>query len=214
MTDSSRLRQTVRYAAASDGARLAWAESGSGPVIVKAANWLTHLEYEWQSPVWKHWLQFFSANSRFVRYDERGCGMSARQLGVLSLEQWAGDLGAIVDAAQPEGAVTLLGISQGAATCLYYALHHPERVEQIDPLRRLRPWRAHAWHARVRRRASRDDRAGAGGVGQRQPHVSPGLHVAFHPGRHAGAARVVQRLVPEDHLRRDGREPARGARAC
>ena len=96
----SRIRQHVRYATASDGARLAWAEAGSGPLLVKAANWLTHLEWEWQSPVWKHWLQFFSSHCRFVRYDERGCGMSAWQGGALSLDQWADDLGTIIDAAQ------------------------------------------------------------------------------------------------------------------
>lgn len=125
---SAKLRQHVRYVTASDGARLAWAESGSGPVVVKAANWLTHLEYEWDSPVWKHWLQFFSAHSRFVRYDERGCGMTDWQGGALTLDQWADDLGAVIEAAHPEGPVTLLGISQGAATCLHYARRHPERV--------------------------------------------------------------------------------------
>lgn len=131
MTDVPRIRQLVRYAAASDGARLAWAEAGAGPVVVKAANWLTHLEYEWQSPVWKHWLQFFSTNYRFVRYDERGCGLSAADPGMLSLDQWVDDLGSIIDAAQPGGPVTLLGISQGAATCIHYALRHPERVERL-----------------------------------------------------------------------------------
>ena len=131
MTDASRLRQHVRYVTAVDGTRLAWAEAGTGPLLVKAANWLTHLEYEWQSPVWKHWLQFFSANCRFVRYDERGCGMSAWHAGALSLDQWADDLSTIIDAAHPEGPVTLLGISQGAATCIYYALRHPERVARL-----------------------------------------------------------------------------------
>lgn len=130
MSDASGLRQRVRYAAARDGTRLGWAESGAGPVVVKAANWLTHLEYEWQSPVWKHWLQFFSAHSRFVRYDERGCGMSEWG-GELSLDLWADDLGSIIDAAQPEGPVTLLGISQGAATCIHYAVRHPERVSRL-----------------------------------------------------------------------------------
>ena len=131
MTQASRLRQHVRYVTVADGTRLAWAEAGTGPVLVKAANWLTHLEYEWQSPVWKHWLRFFSAHCRFVRYDERGCGMSAWGEGALSLEQWADDLGSIIDAAQPEGPVTLLGISQGAATCIQYALRHPERVARL-----------------------------------------------------------------------------------
>ncbi len=126
-----RPRQHVRYIKASDGTRLAWAESGVGPVVVKAANWLTHLEYEWESPVWKHWLQFFSAHCRFVRYDERGCGMSDWQGGALSLEQWAADLQSIIDAAQPAGPVTLLGISQGAATCIHYAIRNPERVARL-----------------------------------------------------------------------------------
>jgi pimeloyl-ACP methyl ester carboxylesterase/DNA-binding CsgD family transcriptional regulator len=99
--------------------------------VVKAANWLTHLEYEWESPVWKHWLQFFSAHCRFVRYDERGCGMSDWQGGALSLDQWAADLHSIIDAARPAGPVTLLGISQGAATCIHYAIRNPERVARL-----------------------------------------------------------------------------------
>ncbi len=126
-----RLQQHVRYVYASDGTRLAWAEAGTGPMVVKAANWLTHLEYEWESPVWKHWIQFFSSRYRFVRYDERGCGMSGPQTGTLSLEQWSADLGTIIDAARPSGPVTLLGISQGAATCIDYAIRHPERVSRL-----------------------------------------------------------------------------------
>jgi pimeloyl-ACP methyl ester carboxylesterase/DNA-binding CsgD family transcriptional regulator len=131
MGTSEKTRQHVRYVTAQDGTRLAWAESGAGPVLVKAANWLTHLEYEWESPVWRHWLQFFSAHSRFVRYDERGCGMSDWQDGVLSLEQWAGDLESVIEAARPDAPVTLLGISQGASTCIRYALSHPERVGRM-----------------------------------------------------------------------------------
>jgi pimeloyl-ACP methyl ester carboxylesterase/DNA-binding CsgD family transcriptional regulator len=126
--DNKSLRQQIRYARATDGVELAWAQSGQGPVLVKAANWLTHLEYELRSPVWKHWLEFFSANFRFVRYDERGCGMSGWQNKSLTLDQWAADLGTVIDAAQPEGPVVLLGISQGAAACVHYALQHPERV--------------------------------------------------------------------------------------
>ncbi|MCC7180511.1 MAG: alpha/beta fold hydrolase [Acidobacteria bacterium] len=132
MSTPSKLRQHVRYVTAPDGTRLAWAESGTGPAVVKAANWLTHLEYEWDSPVWRHWLQFFSAHCRFVRYDERGCGMSDWNAGgVLSADQWVGDLESVVDAAGPSGPVTLLGISQGAATCVDYAVRHPERVARM-----------------------------------------------------------------------------------
>jgi pimeloyl-ACP methyl ester carboxylesterase/DNA-binding CsgD family transcriptional regulator len=127
----TKFRQHIRYVTASDGARLAWAESGSGPVVVKAANWLTHLEYEWESPVWRHWLQFFSAHCRFVRFDERGCGMTEWHGGGLSLDQWAADLESVIDAARPPGPVTLFGISQGAATCIWYAIRHPERVARM-----------------------------------------------------------------------------------
>jgi pimeloyl-ACP methyl ester carboxylesterase len=126
-----RPRQHVRYLKASDGTRLAWAESGAGPIVVKAANWLTHLEYEWESPVWKHWIQFFSAQYRFVRYDERGCGMSDWKVGTLSLDQWTADLESIIEAARPAVPVTLLGISQGAAACIRYAIQHPERVARL-----------------------------------------------------------------------------------
>src|SRR5437773_1541223 len=131
MTALRSFRQHVRYLNASDGTRLAWAEAGAGPVVVKAANWLTHLEYEWESPVWKHWLQFFSAHFRFVRYDERGCGMSDWHGGALSLDQWAADLKSVIDAARPDEPVTLLGISQGAAACVRYAVAHPERVARM-----------------------------------------------------------------------------------
>jgi pimeloyl-ACP methyl ester carboxylesterase/DNA-binding CsgD family transcriptional regulator len=131
MTGSRNLRQRIRYLPSTDGVRLAWAEAGAGAPMVKAANWLTHLEYEWDSPVWKHWIRFFSTNWRFVRYDERGCGMSEWRSGGLTIDQWVDDLQSVVDAAQPAGPVTLLGISQGAATCVRYAVRHPERVERL-----------------------------------------------------------------------------------
>ena len=131
MSAPAKLRQHVRYVTASDGTRLAWAESGTGPIVVKAANWLTHLEYEWESPVWKHWIQFFSGHYRFVRYDERGCGMSEWHAGPLTLDKWATDLQTVIEAAQPREPVTLLGISQGAAASIQYAIHHPERVARL-----------------------------------------------------------------------------------
>jgi pimeloyl-ACP methyl ester carboxylesterase/DNA-binding CsgD family transcriptional regulator len=131
MTTPARLRQHVRYLRASDGTRIAWAESGDGPVVVKAANWLTHLEYEWESPVWRHWLQFFSSHFRFVRYDERGCGMSEWQASGLSLDRWTADLESVIDAARPAEPVTLLGISQGAGACIEYAIRHPEKVARM-----------------------------------------------------------------------------------
>jgi pimeloyl-ACP methyl ester carboxylesterase/DNA-binding CsgD family transcriptional regulator len=126
------LRQRIRYATAPDGIRLAWAEAGTGPPVVKAANWLTHLEYEWESPVWRHWIRFFSEHSRFVRYDERGCGMSDwSPASNLSIDEWATDLETVVDASGATEPLTLLGISQGAATCIAFAVRHPDRVARM-----------------------------------------------------------------------------------
>ena len=123
--------QRVRYVQTSDNVRLAWAEAGSGPLLVKAANWMTHLEYEWESPVWRHWIRFFSDHFRYVRHDERGCGMTDWKVGDLSVERWIADLEAVVDAAAPKEPFVLLGISQGAAACLGFASRYPERVSHL-----------------------------------------------------------------------------------
>ena len=128
---SKRATQRIRYVRTGDGVQLAWAEAGTGPVLIKAANWMTHLEYEWESPVWRHWIRFFSDHFRFVRHDERGCGMTDWSVGDLSFERWVEDLEAVVAVADPREPFTLLGISQGAATCLAYAVRHPERVSHL-----------------------------------------------------------------------------------
>lgn len=123
--------QKVRYLKTPDGVRLAWAESGSGKPLLKAANWMTHLEYDWESPVWRHWMEFFSANFRFIRHDERGCGMTDRRAGDLTLDRWIDDVGSVAEAAEPGEPIALLGISQGAAACIGYAARYPERVSHL-----------------------------------------------------------------------------------
>ena len=127
----SQSRQRIRFLRTDDGVKLAWAEAGSGPLLVKAANWMTHLQFEWESPVWRHWLRFFSSHFRYVRYDERGCGLTDWEVPQLSLDLWIGDLATVIDAAHPEGPFALLGISQGAAACIAYAVRHPERVSHM-----------------------------------------------------------------------------------
>ncbi len=94
---SKRASQKIRYLRTRDGVQVAWAEAGSGPVMIKAANWMTHLEYEWESPVWRHWIRFFSSNFRFIRHDERGFGMTDWIVGDLSFALWVYDLYAVVD---------------------------------------------------------------------------------------------------------------------
>jgi pimeloyl-ACP methyl ester carboxylesterase/DNA-binding CsgD family transcriptional regulator len=124
-------RQRIRFLRASDGAQLAWAEAGEGPLLVKASNWMTHLEFEWESPVWRHWMEFFSEHFRYVRYDERGCGLSDREPPRVDLDQWAADLEEVCDAVRPQGPFILLGISQGAHACIKFAVRHPERVSRM-----------------------------------------------------------------------------------
>ena len=123
--------QTSRYATASDGVRLAWTESGQGVPLVKAATWLTHLEHDLDSPVWRHWMAFFSNHFRFVRYDERGCGMSDWDVRDLSLARRVQDLETIVEAACLTEPFVLLGISHGAAVCIAYSVRHPEQVARM-----------------------------------------------------------------------------------
>jgi pimeloyl-ACP methyl ester carboxylesterase/DNA-binding SARP family transcriptional activator len=122
------LSQVVRFCSAADGTRIAWAKSGKGPPILKAANWLSHLEYDWESPVWGHTLRFLSERNELCRYDLRGCGLSHCDLGEeLGLEQFVMDFEAVADASGHER-FTLLGISFGSAICIEYAARHPERV--------------------------------------------------------------------------------------
>jgi pimeloyl-ACP methyl ester carboxylesterase/DNA-binding winged helix-turn-helix (wHTH) protein len=122
--------QQIRFCTAPDGVRLAFAMSGSGPPLVKPANWLTHLEYDWESPVWRHWLRELSRDHTLVRYDERGCGLSDRDAADLSFDAWVADLETVVDAMGLER-FPLIGISQGCAVAIAYAVRHPERVSRL-----------------------------------------------------------------------------------
>src|ERR1044072_4345899 len=122
--------QHIRFATACDGVRIAYATSGSGPPLVKAANWLSHIEFDWDSPVWRHWLRDLSARRTLIRYDERGCGLSDRDPRDLSLESWVSDLETVVEAAGVKR-FPLLGVSQGAAVAIAYAARNPGRVTHL-----------------------------------------------------------------------------------
>jgi len=122
----------IGFCRADDGVQIAYGVHGGGPPLVKAANWLTHLEHDWQSPVWRHWLAALGERRTVVRYDERGCGLSDRDVGAdaFSLERWVADLETVVDAAGLDR-FALLGISQGAALAIEYIARHPERVTEL-----------------------------------------------------------------------------------
>jgi DNA-binding SARP family transcriptional activator/pimeloyl-ACP methyl ester carboxylesterase len=124
------LDQHIHFCMAPDGVRLAYAVVGQGPVLVKAANWLSHLEYDWNSPVWRHWLVGLAENHTLVRYDERGCGLSDWNVKEFSLDAWVLDLETVVDAIGLER-FPLLGISQGTAIAVAYAVRHPEKVSHL-----------------------------------------------------------------------------------
>ena len=130
MPDKSR-QLGVRYATASDGVRLAWAESGSGIPLIRAATWLTHLESDAASPVWRHWIAFLSKHFRLIRYDERGCGMTDWDVRDMSLGRRVRDLETVADAAGLKEPFSLLGMSHGATVSVAYAAAHPERVARM-----------------------------------------------------------------------------------
>ena len=123
-------QQEIRFAQGHDGVRLAYATTGEGPLLIKAATWLSHLEFDWNSPVWGHVLRGLSAHARLARYDERGCGMSDWDVQELSFESWVRDLACVVEAIG-EPRFALLGISQGASIAIAYAVRHPERVTHL-----------------------------------------------------------------------------------
>jgi pimeloyl-ACP methyl ester carboxylesterase/DNA-binding CsgD family transcriptional regulator len=125
------VRQHIHIATTTDGVRLGWARAGSGPPLVRAANWLTHLRHDLESPVWRHWIEFLAGHFDFVRYDERGCGMSDRVVEHMSPDAWLLDLECVVDAARIATPITLLGISQGSVAAIQYAIRHPQRVDRL-----------------------------------------------------------------------------------
>ena len=126
----AQLTQRIRFCTAAGGVSIAYATSGTGPPLVKPANWITHLEYDWESPVWRHWLHELSRDHTLLRYDERGSGLSDHDAEDLSFESWVSDLETVVDAAGLDR-FPLLGLSQGCAVAVAYAVRHPERVSRL-----------------------------------------------------------------------------------
>lgn len=124
------LRQNISFCKSADGTRIAVATCGEGPVILRAAHWLSHCQYDLESPVWKPWLEAFSAHNRYVRYDPRGCGLSDRFVADLSFDAWQTDFEAVA-ATIAEPRFVVLGLSQGGPIAIRFALAHPERVSHL-----------------------------------------------------------------------------------
>jgi pimeloyl-ACP methyl ester carboxylesterase/tRNA A-37 threonylcarbamoyl transferase component Bud32 len=124
------MEQQIHFCTTDDRVRIAYATVGQGPPLVKAANWLSHLEFDWSSPIWRHLLAEFARDHQFIRYDERGNGLSDWKVADLSFDAWVEDLESVVEAAGVDR-FPLLGISQGGAVAIAYAVRYPERVSRL-----------------------------------------------------------------------------------
>ena len=122
--------QSLRFCTSADGTRIAIASIGSGPPLVRAAHWLSHVEHDLASPVWGPWLAELSKQHTYLRYDQRGCGLSDADVADFSLAAWVADLEAVV-AASGLRRFPLIGMSQGGAVAIAYAVRHPERVSHL-----------------------------------------------------------------------------------
>jgi pimeloyl-ACP methyl ester carboxylesterase/DNA-binding winged helix-turn-helix (wHTH) protein len=122
--------QEVTFCRTGEGINLALATVGVGAPLIKVANWLTHIEYDWESPIWSPLLQHLAERCRLVRYDGRGNGLADRDVADISFDAFVRDLEAVVEATGVDRA-TILGISQGAAVAIAYAVLHPERVSKL-----------------------------------------------------------------------------------
>jgi pimeloyl-ACP methyl ester carboxylesterase/DNA-binding SARP family transcriptional activator len=125
-----RVLQDIRYCAAPDGVRIAYAISGAGYPVLKCANWMSHLQYEWESPIWRHWMEGLSATNQLIRYDQRGNGLCDWNVSDLSFDAMVADLEAVADAAGLER-FALLGVSGGCAMSVAYAARFPARVSHL-----------------------------------------------------------------------------------
>ncbi|HET9697877.1 MAG TPA: alpha/beta fold hydrolase [Terriglobales bacterium] len=125
-----KLEQEIRFFPADDGSQIAYSVIGRGPVLVKAANWLNHLEYELSAELWQHWISLFASHHTYVRYDERGNGLSSWNTQDFSFGAWCNDLQKVTETLSLDK-FSLFGISQGAAVAVWYAANFPDRVDKL-----------------------------------------------------------------------------------
>lgn len=129
-SSNHRVIQDIRFCNSANGTKIAYATAGEGPPLIKTANWLNHLEYDWQSPVWTHIFSDLMRGRQLIRYDARGNGLSDWNVTDFSFDRQVEDLEAVVDAAGIDR-FPLIGLSQGCAVSVAYAAKHPERISKL-----------------------------------------------------------------------------------
>lgn len=127
---SPRFQQQVRYCRSCDGVRLAYSVVGSGPPLLKTANWVNHLELDWELPLFRHLFVGLARQYTLIRYDARGNGLSDWDQSELSLDAWVNDLEAVANAVGLER-FPIFGFSQGCAISVAYAVRNPDRVSRL-----------------------------------------------------------------------------------
>ncbi|WP_271566866.1 alpha/beta fold hydrolase [Bradyrhizobium sp. CCBAU 11386] len=143
--------QEIHFCQTKDGVQLAYAKTGQGPPIVKTGNWMTHLEFDLESPIWRHLYRELSSEHALIRYDARGNGLSDREVPDVTFDHFVDDLETVVDAASIDR-FALLGVSQGCAVAIAYAVRHPERVSRLV----LFGGYAVGWRKRARTQADKE----------------------------------------------------------
>ncbi len=124
------LPQTVRFCRSADGVRIAYASYGQGPPLLISTCWLSHLEYDLESPVWRHFVEDLGEVATLIRFDERGHGLSDWQVPDFAFESRIADLEAVVEAAGLDR-FALLGMAQGGPVAIAYAHRHPDQVSRL-----------------------------------------------------------------------------------
>ena len=198
--------QEIQFCVTPDGVQLAYARTGTGPPLVKTGNWMTHLEFDFESPIWRGLYSELSRDRTLIRYDARGNGLSDREIEDVSFEVFVSDLESVVEAAGLER-FALLGISQGCAVSIAYAVRHPERVTQLV----LFGGYPVGWAKRARSAAEREQGAAMLtlmrlGWGQKNPAFRQLFTSQFIPGASKGQTdwfNELQRIStsPEDAVR-------------
>jgi class 3 adenylate cyclase/pimeloyl-ACP methyl ester carboxylesterase len=199
-------QQELHFCQTKDGVQLAYAKTGRGPPIVKTGNWLTHLEFDLESPIWRHLYRELSSEHTLIRYDARGNGLSDREAPDVTFDRFVDDLESVVDAAGI-GRFALLGVSQGCSVSIAYAVRHPERVSHLV----LFGGYALGWRKRARTQAEKDTAEAMltlmrVGWGQENPAFRQLFTSQFIPGgtkEQADWFNELQRIsaTPEDAVR-------------